>query len=302
MVTELIGEILKNLENKKYTLTIFLDLSKAFDTLEHDMIFKKLEKYGIRSTCLEWFKSYLADRSMLLKCRTSMSPNEIRLNTFDVKYSTPQGSCLGPLIFLIFCNDLHLNLQHTKCIQFADDTTLHIGSKHPKYLKYCLEEDLVSLLDWFNANKLTLNVSKTVGLLFSLNKSKLKLKIELNSTEIPILESAKFLGTWVDQNLNWKTHIDKLILWINSRNGLLKRGKRMLSQHALKVLYYAQIHSVIQYGIVVWGNMLSKAQLKKLQKLQNVSVRQLDNKLHTDDIYKKHEIPKIGWLIMIENA
>ena len=144
-VTELIGDILKNLENRKHTLTIFLDLSKAFDTLEHDTILKKLNKYGIRGTCLDWFKSYLTDRYMSVKCRTSTSPNEIRSKTFDVKYGTPQGSCLGTLIFLIFCNDLHLNLQHTKCIQFADDTTLYISSKHPKYLKYCLEEDLKSL-------------------------------------------------------------------------------------------------------------------------------------------------------------
>ena len=76
----------------------------------------------------------------------------------------------------------------------------------------------------------------------------------------------------------------------------------MLSQHALKVLHYTQIHSVIQYGIVIWGNMISKAQINKLQTLQNASVRQLDNKLHTDEIYKKHKIPKIAQLIRLENA
>ena len=133
-VAELIGDVLKNLENKKHTLTIFLDLSKAFDTLEHDMIYKKLSKYGIRGTCLEWFKSYLSDRTMSLKCRTASSLKEIISDSLEVKYGTPQGSCLGPLIFLIYCNDLHLNLNHTKCIQFADDTTLYIGSKHPRYL------------------------------------------------------------------------------------------------------------------------------------------------------------------------
>ena len=101
-VTELIGEILKNLENKKYTLTLFFDLSKAFDTLEHDVIFKKLRKYGIRGASLDWFTSYLSDRSMLLKCRTALSSNEIRSSTFDVKYGTPQGSCLGPLFSLCF--------------------------------------------------------------------------------------------------------------------------------------------------------------------------------------------------------
>ena len=143
------------------------------------MIYKKLSKYGIRGTCLEWFKSYLSDRTMSLKCRTASSPKEIISDSFEVKYGTPQGSCLGPLIFLIYCNDLHLNLNYTKCIQFADDTTLYIGSKHPRYLKYCLEEDLKSLHEWFNSNKLTLNIEKTVGLLFSPNGTKPNIKIEL---------------------------------------------------------------------------------------------------------------------------
>ena len=145
-------------------------------------------------------------------------------------------------------------------------------------------------------------MSKTVGVLFSLNKGSNNLKIVLNSIEIPILESTKFLGTWVDHNLNWKTHVDKLALRIKSRNGLLKRGKWILGQYALKVLYYVQIHSTIQYGIVIWGNMISKSQIKKLQKLQNASVRQIEYKKHTDEIYNEHHIPRIEQLIKIENA
>ena len=154
-VTEILGKILKNLENKKYTVAIFLDLSKAFDTLEHSVIFKKLSKYGIKGTCLEWLKSYLTSWSMRLKCRMSLNPEEVKSNIHDVKFGTPQGSCLGPLIFLIFCNDLHLHLEHTNCIQFADDTTIYLGNKNLNYLKYCIEQDLGILQDWFNANKLT---------------------------------------------------------------------------------------------------------------------------------------------------
>ena len=279
-VTELLGEVLKNLENKKYTLAIFLDLSKAFDTLEHEVVIKKLARYGIRGTCLEWFKSYLTNRSMRLKCRTSLSPEEVKSKTYDVNYGTPQGSCLGPLVFLVFCNDLHLHLEHTKCIQFADDTTIYTGSKNLNYLKYCIEQDLCTLQDWFNANKLTLNVEKTVRMLFSPNQNNhndKNIKVELNSTILPMVQSVKFLGTWIDSTLNWKTHLEKLSLRITSRNCLLKRGKRLLNLHALKVLYYAQIHSLIQYGIVLWGNMINKSQVEKLQKLQNISVRQIDS-------------------------
>ena len=221
-VTELLGKILKNLENKKYTVTIFLDLSKAFDTLEHSVIFKKLNKYGIRGICLDWFKSYLTGRRMRLKCRTSLNPEEIKSKTHDVKFGTPQGSCLGPLIFLIFYNDLHLHLEYTRCIQFADDATIYMGSKNLNYLEYCIEHDLSILQDCFNANKLTLNVGKTVCMLFGPHNKDHKLQIKINLITLPIVQSTKFLGTWIDSGLNWKTHIDKLSLQITSRNSLLK--------------------------------------------------------------------------------
>ena len=139
-------------------------------------------------------------------------------------------------------------------------------------------------------------------MLFSPNKKQYDLNIEIDSTRIPMVESNKFLGTWVDRHLNWKTHIDKLALQINSRNGLLKGGKRILSLHAMKVLYYTQIHSIIQYGIVVWGNMVNKTQIKRLQKLQSISVRQTDSQKHTDEVYQKYKIPKIDQLIALENV
>ena len=123
-IGEFISEVVKNRQMGKITAGIFLDLSKAFDMLEHSVIFKKLERYGIRGNALDWFKSYLCNRKMLTKCRTMSSGIETKSNLFDVSMGTPQGSCLGPLIFIIFCNDLRLHLTHLQCIQFADDTTL----------------------------------------------------------------------------------------------------------------------------------------------------------------------------------
>ena len=110
------------------------------------------------------------------------------------------------------------------------------------------------------------------------------------------------MGTWIDSTLNWKAHLEKLSLRITSRNSLLNRGKRLLNTHTLKVLYYAQIHSLIQYRIVLWGNMISKSQIKKLQKLQNISVRQIDSRKHTEEIYCLHKIPKIEQLVALENV
>ena len=114
-----------------------LDLSKAFDTLQHSVVYKKLERYGLRGNCLSWFKSYLTGRTLQVKC-TNNSGKEILSDRCNIDYGTPQGSCMGPLLFLIFCNDLHLNLQFLESVQFADDTTLHISHRNMNYMKFCL--------------------------------------------------------------------------------------------------------------------------------------------------------------------
>ena len=161
--------MLKGFENKSFTLSIFLDLSKAFDTIPHNVLFVKLEKYGIRGVCLDWFKSYLTGRQMRVKC-VSESGRVEYLGYLPVEVGTPQGSILGPLIFLVFNNDLYLHLSFSNCILFADDTTIYATCKNLRHLTWCIREDLMTLMDWFKANKLTLNLNKSVCLLLMIKK------------------------------------------------------------------------------------------------------------------------------------
>ena len=198
-VCELIGEIAKNTEKNWTTVCVFLDLSKAFDMLEHSVVFQKLDRYGIRGTALEWFKSYLQNRKIRVKIENTKS------NEFSVKYGTAQGSCLGPLIFLIFCNDLNIHLEYMKCIQFADDTTLYLGYPDPNRLRDMIEKDLKVLQDWFRTNKLTLNVEKSVCLIFNDRACKnMDMSLSLSGKNIPVERETKFLGVWLDKDLKWE--------------------------------------------------------------------------------------------------
>ena len=263
-VCELTGEVIKNTENGKYAAAVFLDLSKAFDTLEHKVLYHKLERYGIRGTCLEWFKSYLTNRKLRSKCKLTTGTKYSEW--YDVEYGTPQGSCLGPLFFLSFCNHLYKNLVFLQCIQFADDTTLYFGHKNKNFILCCLEHDLETISDWFRANKLTLNVNKTVFMFFSPKGKSESEHIKFENQRITNSHETKFLCIWLNDNLSWEVHIRQLIVKLKCNMILLKKSKRLLKIFTLVSIYYAHIHSHLKYGILLWGGMLTQDQITRLQK------------------------------------
>ena len=134
-ISELVGNVCKGLEQNWNTLAVFLDLSKDFDLLSPNILYHKLEKYGIRGQALDWLKSYLTNRELRVKCKIASTEIDELSDTFKVEYGAPQGSCLGPLLFLIFTNDLHLNLDHCNCILFANDTTIYITHNNKWYME-----------------------------------------------------------------------------------------------------------------------------------------------------------------------
>ena len=300
-ICELVSEIIKGKQDGMHTLAVFLDLSKAFDSLEHDVLLRKLYKYGIRGVAHSWFKSYLNGRQMRVKCNVASSGKTEYSSYKEVAYGTPQGSCLGPLIFLIFTNDLHRHLVYSSSILFADDTTLYKTHRNLVYLKWCLEDDLNTLSDWFAANKLTLNLDKTVCMLFQKNNMKDEIILKVNDITIRNQTETKFLGMWLNQSLNWHSHIQKLTLKIKRNKYLLNNGKHLMDLNTKKLVYYSHIASHLQYGILLWGNNASKEQLNKLQKLQTKCLELVQGNKANKNLNKTLGILPIEDMIKLEN-
>ena len=237
-----------------YSTGIFLDLSKAFNTLDHNLLLNKMERYGIQGIILEWFKSNLSDRTLIAKVMDQT--NTVHYSTQQsISYGMAQGSCLGPLLFVIFCNDIHHLDLFRKLILFADDTTLINTDKSTKYLEFQMQHDMAKLIDWFMVNKLSLNLSKAVLIRFWSVDRKLPENLIVNGLQIPEVKETKFLGVFLDKNLNWEHHMTYLYNKINSNCYLLGLSRKFLNENNLVKLYYAHVYSHIKYGITAWGSM-----------------------------------------------
>ena len=195
-----------HLTKKKYTLGVFIDLSKAFDTVDHDILIKKLNLYGVKGVLLKWFKSYLSNRKQYIEVESQ------KTDYLTIKCGVPQGSILGPLLFLIYVNDLSSSSRILEPIMFADDTNLFFSHKDIKELFRTVNFELEKICTWFKANKLSLNEGKTKYTLFHKPTDKdnipLKLpKLKMNEKEIQRTDCIRFLGVLFDENLTWNNHI-----------------------------------------------------------------------------------------------
>ena len=259
-----------------------------------------MEIYGIRGRAYSWFSSYLNQRQLRAKCRIGTGSSEVSRN-FEIAYGMPQGSCLGPLLFIIFCNDLKLHLTYLSYVQFADDTTLYASGKSLRLIECEINHDLEVVSDWFRANKLTLNVAKTVCMVFSPKKNNdNKISVKLCDQELPIQTSTKFLGVWLDSNLDWNKHFSFICSKLKQNTGLMRRCKNLLTTSTLRSVYFAHIHSHLSYSILVWGSTIKQSVISKLQKMQNTCIKILKPNMGLREGFKELKIPTVNQLINIE--
>jgi len=277
-ITKFTSDVLPALDTKQNCISVYLDLSKAFDTINHDILLRKLNHYGIRGIALNWFRSYLANRRQYVIYNGHQSDQQL------VDYGVPQGSVLGPLLFILYTNDLPGSLTHSKVILFADDTTLYTYGKSLSDIFKSTNDDLAVLSDWFKANQLSVNASKTKYIVFG-NNNQADHNLTIDDVPLERVHTTKFLGVHIDEKLEWNHHIDHVKKKVSSGIYAMKVVKHTLSPAHMRTLYFSLIHPYLLYGVSLWGNTYKK-HLHKIEILQKKAIRVLSGAKYND-----HSLP-----------
>ena len=292
-------DIRKTIDNNKFAVGVFIVLQKAFDTVDHDILLKKLHHYGIRGLANRWFRSYLTNRKQFV------SINGVDSNLKSMNFGVPQGSVLGPLLFLIYINDLHCAIKHSTTRHFADDTNLLIRNSSLKKLKKKLNLDLRSLTAWLKANKISLNASKTEILVFKHPNKPINydLQIKLDGSRLYPSKFVKYLGLLLDSNLNWNYHIKLLAPKLSRAAGMLAKARHYVNSDILRNLYFGIFSSLLHYGSQIWGQY-ENANINRIIKLQNKAIRIInfaDFREPPAKLYRKSKILKFTDNIKLYN-
>lgn len=299
--------ITKNLDKHNKVSGLFIDIQKAFDTVSHNKLLKILEHAGVRGKEQSWCKSFLNGRKQMTKVENSLS------NCQQIKTGVPQGSVLGPLFFVIYMNSLFSGSFKGKLIAFADDTVLLYSNKTWEENYVQLTHDLNLLITWFSMNDMLINASKTKYINFSYSKHiqfPLELKYHINcnlsnnTCNCQIIEqtkSIKYLGIIVDENLNFKLHIEQInkkLKYILSKFYFIKK---IIPKSLKKTLYFAMVQSLLSYGIAIWGGVYRTNLLCLITK-QKAFVRCIEGcgyRDHTEPLFTSLKILNLNELYCV---
>ena len=295
---EITEKIKESIDNNKFGCGIFIDLRKAFDTVNHKILIKKLEHYGVRGSALNWFSSYLNERSQYVFLNGETSDRK------SITCGVPQGSVLGPLMFLVYINDLPNISKILDFYLFADDTNIYYEDDSLQNLEKKVNKELHSLYLWLSVNRLSLNIDKTNFVIFHPYNKPLKynVTIKINKKAICEKKSIKYLGVLIDSTLSWKDHVFYLSKKLSRAVGILYKLRPFVNTKIMKNVYYALFYSYVVYAIEVWGSACETI-LTKIAILQKRVIRLLTYKdqfppipgplIHTSPLFSEMGILKI---------
>ena len=299
---ELIDKLHQQLENNERPLCVFIDLSKAFDTLNHAILLSKLKYYGLDDNAVAWFRSYLSNRKQYVQI------DDVKSSVKNIETGVPQGSTLGPLLFIIYMNDISESSNLLKSTLFADDTTLNtvlslFPDRNGITTSTLINDELAKITEWLRANKLSLNTGKTKYMLFRYSQTPPrtipKLDLKMDGKIIEKVDNFNFLGITISETMSWKTHIEKISVKIAKVIGVMYRIKNFVNSNILLKIYSSLILSHLHYGILCWG--FGRHKLFRLQKKAIRIIAKQKYNAHTDPIFKKFKLLKIDDIFKIQS-
>ena len=299
-ILDIVETIQTNMNNRLFSCGVFIDLKKAFDTVNHKILLDKINYYGFRGIIHEWFQSYLTNRTQTTQIGSHISTK------LTAPCGVPQGSVLGPLLFLLYVNDIHHCSNKLNFFLFADDTNLLYADKNLKSLEQTVNTELYNLYDWLTTNKLTLNIKKSNFVIFRPRQKTInyrpKISIfdsETNSNvNLECKNYIKYLGVFIDENLSWKNHIDSVITKISKTIGIIAKLRHFVPSSVLLNIYTSLITPYLTYGLITWGNA-SKTYLNKIIVLQKRVLRLIyfaDRKEHAIPLFVNAKILPVTFL------
>ena len=268
-ITKFSDRIYQQINKGEIVVATYIDFKKAFDTVNHKILLKKLDKIGIRNKNLAWIQNYLTGRTQ------STLANGIMSNKNLITCGVPQGSVLGPLLFLIYINDLGNSLRYSEHLLYADDTVIFNSGTSIHDILPNLQRDLTSFGKWCSSDKLTINTKKSNYVIYGTNQRVAKVRhceLHLQHDVLSRTPSYKYLGVYIDSHLNFNVHIDNCCKIVSHKLYLLSKIRHFITENASIQVYKSMIVPLLDYGDNIYAGT-SDSNLSKLPKLQNRGLR-----------------------------